>query len=602
VAARKSPFASLREPDDITVPARDAAKQVLENFEAERSEHAAAERAKRRPLLDWARNVPTARHGSLRFDDFPFQLELYGPEATHARELGFKKCTQGGLSEWALRVGLFHADFGRTAMYVFPEDTHLRAFSNMRIKPVIRNSEYLRSRMDSDAVDNVTLKKVGLGFIAFRGSQSATGLMSVDADVLILDEYDSLEVENLGEAEQRVTGPLSLGIIRRLGVPSVPGWGIDKFFTDGDQRAWTVKCAECDEWNRLEGVDGWLRNVDREREIVVCRRCREPLDVRKGGEWVARHPERDVRTYTLPKYAIHGVNIAGIVARSKKTRPIDVEKFHRNDLGEAFTPAEGRLSREAILACVHGDLMPLEGLTSARLVTMGVDAKGTGDLHYTVREHIDEYRVRIVAVGIVRTFAALDHLMDLYGVNMAAVDHMPEWQQARAFCNRHPGRAYAVGFLTGKDARNAVKLDVPMLVDDEARTALVRRVQVLDTMLDAYRRQWVLLPPLEALSPEFPDHLQAVIRVTEDAPTGEKKVFYRSIADDDFALAEAYNVMAAELWYRTQGLAMVQLEQTQARPHGDAIDYASSRLSDPSSDGDVYRPGFGDRDEFDPGV
>jgi hypothetical protein len=355
----------------------------------------------------------------------------------------------------------------------------------------------------------------------------------------------------------------------------------------------------CDEWNRLEGVAGVAqRTSTSDRAIVVCRGCRRPLDVRRGGQWVARHPEASVRTYTLPKYAIFGVDVRGIVQRSKATRPIDVEKFHRNDLGEAFTPAEGRLSREAILACVRHDLAPLEGLTTVNLVTMGVDAKGRGTLHYVIREHLNEYSTRLVAAGTVESFTAVGELMDLFGVNMCGIAEMPEWQQAHAFCDRFPGRAYAVGYLTGKDARNAAKLDVPMQASDEERKAYARRVQVLDTVLTHYRRQWALIPPLETLPADFADHLQAIIRASEEDEFGAKKVFYRSIAPDDYVHAEAHCVMATELFYRQRGLEAVLLEQQQPTAHDDAIDYVGSRLS--SDDADDYREGFGGLDEFGP--
>lgn len=607
MAVRRSPFASLRAPDAVTVAPREAAREALEQLRAEQSEKAKIAQQNRRPLREWTKGVPTPQHGPLRFDDFPFQIELYDAYGTHDRELGVRKCTQGGFSEWALRVALFHADRGRTAMYVMPDDAHLKDFSNMRIKPVLRKSEYLRSRMVDGSVDNVGLKEVGLGWVAFRGANSPGAVISVPADVLILDEYDLLDPENLAEAEQRVTGPLSAGLIRRLGVPSLPGWGIDAVFAAGDQRAWTVKCWECDEWNRLEGSYGWARNVDKQRNVVVCGRCREPIDVRgrrrekhTGAEWVARYPDRSVRTYTIPKYAIYGVNVAGIVERSQRKRPLDVEKFHRNDLGEPFTPADARLSHEAILACVRPELHLLEGLTTPRLVTMGVDAKGRGTLHVVISEHLDEYRKRRVWAGTLENFSQLIAVMGLYGVNMAAIDHQPEWQQAMAFVQRFPGRAYRAGFLTGKDSRQATKIDIPMQVDEDEKLALVRRTQVIDTMLTNFRQQFVLLPPLDELPPDYPDHLKAVVRVKETKDAGELKVYYRSIGDDDFALAECYDVMATDLFYRGVGLEAVQLAQTRATPTVDAIDFARSRLSD--VDADDYREGLGGRDEFPPGI
>ena len=609
----------MRPPDTITVRPREAAAAALEQYRAEREheqaiaeQRAVVERDGRRSLRDWTEDVPTARNGRLRFEDFTFQEELYGVAATHDREMVIQKCTQGGFSEWAVRWTLFHADRGRTAMYVMPEQESLKAFSNMRIKPVFRNSGYLRGRTADDAVDNVTLKQVGLGWVAFRGSNAETGLMSVDADVLVLDENDKLVQENIGEAEQRVTGPLSAGLIRRLGVPTDDGWGIAKHYNESDQRVWTVRCDECGTQNPLHGREGWDANVDKVRARVICRRCREPIDVRRG-QWIARFHGREVAGFHMPKYAIFGVNIAGIVERSKKRRPLDVEKFHRNDLGIGYTAADARLSIDALRACVRPDLPVLQGLTTSRLVTMGVDAKGRGVLHVTISEHIDEYRKAKRAVLLLEDGAdgtawnQLVAVMGRFGVNMAVVDHMPEWQQAASFCNRFPGRAYALSFLTGKGARHAAKLDVPMKVEEDERRVLVRRTQVLDTMLTNFRQQFVLLPDLDKLPDEYGPHLQALTRTKEEKPAGELDVFYKSVGPDDFGMAEAYDVVATELWYRQRGIEMVQFATGQAQPTNDAIDFVAGQsipeaLRPPDPDeyraggDDEYRPGFGGED------
>jgi hypothetical protein len=598
MAVRPSPFARLREPDAITAPPRELAREALSKLQQGQKEQQEAKKVTRRTFRSWSEQVPEAKAGPLNFRDFAFQRELYEEAVVNAREVRVKKCTQGGFSAWAVRVALYHADIrGRTSLYVFPKDRHLRDFSNMRIRPVVRKSEYLRTRLAVDSIDNVGLKQIGLGFIAFRGSESEDGLDSVDADVLILDEYDTLDQGNIGSAEQRVTAPGAAGLIFRLGVPSVPEWGISKLYDSSDQRVWTVRCDECREWNPLQGNDGFRTNVDQERLLVVCHRCREPLDVRKG-EWVAIYPDRDVRGYHLPKYAIYGVDLAGIVERSKDRRPLYVARFHNKDLGEDYSPKEGRLSREQLVACSRRDLHLVQGITTANLVTMGVDVKSTGNLHVTISEHVDEYRKRHLFIGVVDGFSELDPLMDRYGINMAGIDYMPEWQQAAAFVNRFPGRAYRVGFLTGKAARQAAKLDVPMQVDDDERLALVRRTQILDATLDLYRRQWVMIPDLDELPEEYPSQMGAVLRVNEEDDTGKMNVFYRSTGDDDFALSACYDVMATELWYRQRGLEAVLLAQ-QPTATADAIGYTASGLADTDSGSDeVYRPGFADRDEF----
>ena len=73
-----------------------------------------------RDMSSWAALVPEPKTGALDFGRFPFQRELYA-QATDDRELVVMKGTQLGISTWALRWILFHADVhGRTGLYVFP--------------------------------------------------------------------------------------------------------------------------------------------------------------------------------------------------------------------------------------------------------------------------------------------------------------------------------------------------------------------------------------------------------------------------------------------------------------------------------------------------
>jgi hypothetical protein len=87
-------------------------------------------------------------------------------------------------------------------------------------------SKWLMSRKRPDDPDNKGMMGIGLGMMVFRGSESKRGLDSVDCDHIVFDEYDTLDHENIPDAEMRVSSPLSPGLIRRIGVPSVPDWGI----------------------------------------------------------------------------------------------------------------------------------------------------------------------------------------------------------------------------------------------------------------------------------------------------------------------------------------------------------------------------------------
>jgi len=182
--------------------------------------------------------------------------------------------------------------------------------------------------------------------------------------------------------------------------------------------------------------------------------------------------------------------------------------------------------------------------------------------------------------------------MEHFGVGMAAIDHLPEGRLAHAFAERFPGRVYLVAYNTAEHPRGP---DTPNVKPDE-RFATVRRLEAIDKMTDLIRAQCNLLP-LD-LPDEYFDHLQALVRTSEQDEFGKQRVFYRAIGDDDYAQAEVYDVLATELWLHQQYVAHAMREEfTTLEEH---IDFRRSDLASYDEDFE-YSPGppEPDLDDFD---
>jgi hypothetical protein len=546
----------------------EAADMNLRDALAEAIEQNLDEKAGSRiSFMEGALRVPEPKR-PLDFHTFPMQRELY-EEAADDRELVVCKSTQVGVSAWALRWLLYHADTrGLTGMYVMPTLGDVWDFSSARIKPVIDNSLYLQERVSAEDPQSKGLRKVGLGFCFFRGSESKRKLDSVDADHLVFDEYDTLAQDNLSDAERRVSGPLSKGLIRRVGVPSIPAFGISKFYEQSDQRKWHVRC-ECGEWQSPT----FHENVDQKRCLRVCRRCMKPLDVTVG-EWVAAYPDRSVRGYHVTRLIAPTANIADIVAASKKRSPYERQVFFNKDLGEPYAPAEGRLSREAIAAAqsAGGGYTQVPGYVGANLVTMGVDVASTRALNVRVSEHLADGRKRALYIGEASSFDELCLLMDRFQVRMCAVDHLPEGRLARAFAERFPGRVYVCSFETNPSPKDSRVLKV----DEDMRHCTVRRTEAMDATAEQVRAQANLLP-LD-LPDGYVDAMQAPVRVVEKDNLGRQIVLYRSTGQDDWFFAEVYDIVATALWdYR---LGRIEQEREHFRSLDDMLEFERSATAD----------------------
>src|SRR5581483_8762709 len=278
------------------------------------------------PFLEWALRIPEPKTGTLDFERFPFQRELYESAVYDAR-LVIQKAAQVGISAFGIRSVLYPVDVhALTGLYVFPKRSQLAHFSKTRIHELFRTSTYLQSRRASDDTFNMLLLRIcSGGHLYLRGSDTPDDLEAIAADVLALEEYDRLNPDLIPDAERRLSASAD-GRILRFGTPSVPGFGISDQYEQSDQRRWHVRCTHCRErWQTIE----FNENFDLQTATIVCRGCRKPLDV-SAGRWVPTHPGRDVRGYHVSQLLVPKSGLLPLlVKRSESNSSSERETFFR---------------------------------------------------------------------------------------------------------------------------------------------------------------------------------------------------------------------------------------------------------------------------------
>jgi hypothetical protein len=554
-------------------------------------------------FLEWSLKVPEPKTGKLNFRQFPFQPAMYRAMGDRTiREVVVRKSTQVGVSAMTVRWALYMADRdGLTILYVFPTLGDVHDFSDARVGPMIDGSEYLWDRKGEPY--NKGLKRVGIGLVYFRGSENKRGLDSVDADGLVLDEYDTLNQANIPDAERRLSGVLSAGLIRRVGVPSIPEFGVAEKYDESDRRKWLVKC-ECkhlgeDHETKLplraprgrgwQEIDFW-DNLDQKHNRIVCAGCGEPLDVAQG-RWYRQQPESEIPGFHVSRLIVPGLRLSEVVKASKKTSPYELEVFHNKDLGLPYASKDARLSPDEIKAARREAVFLQTGYDGSNLVTMGVDVASERALNVRISEHLDETTKRALWIGEVEDtpdgFSAFDNLallMERFRVNMAAIDHLPETRLARAFAERYAGRVYLA--MYGANQKD------PLTVDDQQRTASVRRTIALDATVEMVRRQKNLLPM--NLPEGYVAHMTANIRRIERTELDEVKVRWVATRPDDYFQSEVYDLLATELFYRR--VMIDEASRDVLQPLDDIIPFDRSNIDKYEGD-DEWRPGPGDSND-----
>lgn len=513
-------------------------------------------------FLEWARRIPEPKTGSLDFARFPYLRELYA-DGVDVEQIALMKSTQVGASAWLVRWAIYWADVhGKTALYVVPGDEQLRSFYNARIATLLRGP-YFSGRVANAAVSNVHQREIGNGWLNLRGAQTVAGLETTDADVLAIDEYDLIPREAVPVAERRLSAPTSLGLIRRIGWPTIDGFGIAKQYAQSDRRRWFVKCPSCREQQFLrffhrrassnEEAGDDLPNatsayVDVTEAVLRCGRCDTPLEPETiaRGEWVAEFPSRDLRGYHVHRLLAPGARLRPLIEASQALDPWEKQSFHNRDLGEPYSEKQGRLSKAAIAAAQSAGGNYLqgpwdEGYNGDGLVTMGVDTATERDLNVRISlyEGPDLRQKRALLIGTVEDFNTLVRLMDIYNVRMACIDHLPDGRLARSFTDMFYGRAYSAYFLppSAKDE---------MTFDAEERKAGLKRTEAIDATLGLIRATRNRLPI--DLPAGYVEQLRNAVRFHELDELGRRTVGYKAHGPIDYLMAEVYDLFARELF------------------------------------------------------
>jgi hypothetical protein len=554
------------------------------------------------PFLAWSQQIATARGRRLDFAAFPYQREIYavfGDEGVH--DAVVMKGVQLGISELLVRVALYFPDqLELNSLYVYPAGEQMGDFSEARVKRLIDNDDYLRERVSSPL--NKRLMAVGHAFCYLRGSTSSNDLIGVDADVVVLDEYDSLVPKNIPQAEARVAGSFEHGLIRRVGVPSDPEYGIAKRFEQSDKRQWMVRCGCKAGWQPLDfWKNAYWEEDDAgmvERPYIGCWRCERRLDVLKG-KWVAEHPDRSLPGFHVHRLMVPGErNLRNVIHDSKETDSSLVESFWNNHLGLPYSTSTSGLDREAIAAARSAgtswnDGEPLRMLPAYRgpnVVTMGVDVASTRALNVRISEHLDSlenrrHRKRMLWVGKVESFNELAALMDRYNVTIACIDHLPEYRLSTSFAQMFPGRVYIVYYDTN------LKREELVSVNSENLTVSVMHVPVLDATVEVMLAQRNLLT--EEIPTEYIEHMIRPRRVIERNAYNQPVPRWHEKGPTDYFQAEVYDLVATEvLIHRINAAAITE---TRYALLDDYLDFERSTLDDP--DDMTYRKGPPDPDD-----
>jgi len=510
---------------------------------------------------------------------------LAGIYADDSQRMVLCKAGQMGVSEYLVSWMLWHADqMGSTGLYVFPTDSHVSDFSAARLGPAIERdvSPYLADLIvsavgESRGADRVGLKRVRDRFVYFRGAKvqpdgRAPQLRSIDADALVLDEFDEMDRRAPGIARERL-GHSAVAAERSASTPTYANVGIHAEYLASDQHEWHLRCQACGEWQApgLEnliteqddlgrpvrwntaaghGLGGLAEADDHGEPELLCRKCRAILDRLAPGEWVAAYPGRPVRGYQITGLISPRKPLSDIIGRRDGERATGLQSTDESDRQQVYNQKLGltyRSSQVTSLAdatldgCRRGyALGPAPGET-----WMGVDVGRV--LHVVIRGIGDGSDRPARWIGTVSGFDDLGRLMAQHGVKVCVVDALPETREARKFqANYGTGRVWLAYFGGG---RAGLKDESPYAWNDGERTVTVDRTRTLDHVttqffLGSRSEGGYTLPANARDIADYYAQIKAPERRLETAADGNRVAVYVETGPDHYMFAEVYCAVA----------------------------------------------------------
>ncbi|OUS07830.1 phage tail protein [Rhodobacterales bacterium 52_120_T64] len=261
----------------------------------------------------WLSSRASAEPGRYRTTRTPYLREIMDALSPKhpAQRITFMKAAQVGATEagnnWIGFV-IHHAPGPMLA--VLPTLEMAKRSSRGRIDPLIEDSPALKERVNParsrDAGNSMLSKEFPGGILVLTGANSATGLRSMPARYIFLDEVDAYpasadeEGDPVSLAEARTTTFAHRRKVFMVSTPTIKGLSrIEREYEASDQRRYFVPCPHCNhmQWLEFERLR-WAKGKP-ETAAYHCAGCEAPIAehhktaMLEAGEWCATAKSQD---------------------------------------------------------------------------------------------------------------------------------------------------------------------------------------------------------------------------------------------------------------------------------------------------------------------
>jgi hypothetical protein len=488
--------------------------QIIEGFASE-------------SCYDWVRynHIKTDKGIDLEFTNYKFLKDIY--EDMSPIQVA-RKASQIGFSTMKIIKSLWLAktrDYN--IIYTLPTFADVGQFVPSKVNAMINTNQVFRD-WTADK-DSVLQKKVGKGFIYYRGTFSKSGEgkqmeggvgIMFSSDLNIHDECDRSDQIVMEQYESRLEASKYQGKWY-FSNPTVPNTLSQKVWEKSDQKHWFIKCQGCNEWQYL---DYWVNVKDGE---YVCKKCGKIFsdDDRRNGQWVKKFKDREISGYWISHLMCPWIS-ARKIQEEEETK--SKQYFYNFVLGLPYIGSDIVVNRDIILRNVD-----LSEPNFKEHNVLGVDS----GLH---KYFVLGNKQGIFKVGMVENWSEIEDLIKVYDVEMAVIDALPDLTEPRKLRDKYLGRIWLNYYKKEVKKADYIKWDYKTHTVYSDRSKIIQ--QVID---DLVNRKIKFQIDVNELS-EYIRHWQSLYKITEQDNMGIDRDSWESNGDDHLIHATNYFRIALE--------------------------------------------------------
>lgn len=381
----------------------------------------------------------------------------------------------------------------------------------------------------------VISRRNGKVFLTGQSWNERQALM-ISADWLILDEFDRCKQEVLEQYESRLQHSKH-GYKSIFSNPSIPDFGVHKYFKQTDQKKWFVK-HKCGNEILLDEMC-----INYEKEIFQCPQCKEEIsdEERRKGEWKATaEGQKGWSGYWLPLWINPRVTAKNIAEykRSKTT-----EYFSNFVAGVPFMGGGNKVSASTIIGCLSSKTNSQEDR-----IIIGVD---TGlPIHYVLANKQGYFyygKCSDPSTGK-DPYKELETLLLRFGNSILISDQGGDLIGIRNLQAKFPGRVFLVWYR--RDAKNTGLITWGK--DTEYGKVIADRNRLIQLFIDEMTDKRITFNGTESDWQEYISHWLNIYRSWEENSLGVKEFKWERTGPDHFVHASIYARIGLDKYAESQ--------------------------------------------------